>query len=155
MDCGRIRRRETGKLKSCKHSPTSSSKSTSVTGPPGSAALRRSRAAANGLRMRSESEFTYGNAQTRRDVHLAVILHAPACLFKLPIDLLPGLLLGSHSPPWCLGLLESHSVVFDLGRTMCCFFRMVAGGIVRNVTPASNLHAHWVLSQIRAKLGTN
>jgi hypothetical protein len=45
-----------------------------------------------------EWEFPNGHAQARRDVHLAVVLHDPASLFKLAVDLPPGLLFGCHGP---------------------------------------------------------
>ena len=48
---------------------------------------------------RGQRKFTHGNAQPRRDVHLAVVLHDPASLFKLAVDLLPGLLFGCHALP--------------------------------------------------------
>ena len=46
-----------------------------------------------------EWELPNGNAQPRRDVHLAVVLHDPASLLKLPVDLLPSFLFGGHDSP--------------------------------------------------------
>jgi hypothetical protein len=47
---------------------------------------------------RDEREFSNGHANSRRDVHLAVVLHDPASLFKLAVDLLPRFLFGCHGP---------------------------------------------------------
>jgi hypothetical protein len=44
-------------------------------------------------------KFTNSNAQPRRDVHLAVVLHDPASEFKLPVNLLPRFLFGGHASP--------------------------------------------------------
>ena len=49
-----------------------------------------------------ERELPDGNAQTSRDVHVPVVLHNPARLLKLAVNLLACLLFGSHkSLPMC------------------------------------------------------
>jgi hypothetical protein len=45
---------------------------------------------------RCEAEFAHGHPEPGRDVHLAVVLHAPTAGFELAVDLLTGLLFGGH-----------------------------------------------------------
>ncbi|MGV2334451.1 MAG UNVERIFIED_CONTAM: hypothetical protein LVR18_10175 [Planctomycetaceae bacterium] len=48
-----------------------------------------------------ERKLTNCHALPRRDIHLAVVLHDPARLFKLPVNLLAGFLFGGHASPFC------------------------------------------------------
>ena len=48
-----------------------------------------------------ERELPDRHARPGRDVHVPVVLHDPAALDKLPVDLLAGFLFGSHGiNPW-------------------------------------------------------
>ena len=45
---------------------------------------------------RGQRELPHGHPQARREVHVPIVLHQPAALVKLAVDLLAGLLFGSH-----------------------------------------------------------
>jgi hypothetical protein len=44
-----------------------------------------------------QGKLPHGHPPPGRDIHLAVVLHDPAGLFQLPVDLLTGFLFGGHS----------------------------------------------------------
>lgn len=57
---------------------------------------------------RGERELPHGHSQARRDVHLGVVLHNPASLLKLAVNLLSRFLLGSHAPEFADSRKRNH-----------------------------------------------